>query len=154
MSGPIPDHKRKWHKAEDGLFHCPHCSFTHKRAASLGRHAAIHSGKPYARNTQADLQKRYPASASRKERDRIRKQKERDYAKEYYLRTKATKKLNPEETSHVNGTGAHQPEIDQTIYFLAGGWAKELQSAARALERPVGELADRIIKVLRSTTLR
>lgn len=163
----------KWVRQEDGLFHCNHpgCTYTHPRAASLGRHTVVHSGKPYARNTYADLHSQPDRSPDARERDRLRHQlkrdqKKRDYAREYYQRNRKpilaktkTSTLNPtKEVTHVNGTNSHtaerEHEVEKTLYFLAGGGAKDLQSAARALDYPLGELTERFIKILRATNVR
>lgn len=154
---------RNWTRHKDGLFHCPHCEFTHQRAASVGRHAVTHSNKPYARNTAKDVKKH--AGKSRTER-------KRDYAREYYLRNQAeirakqnsrskqryhAAKTN-KETKHVNGANSCDPHeitgFETTTYFLAGSWAKDIQSAARSLGCSEGELATRILQILRATTLR
>lgn len=153
--------KRKWQRHEDGLFHCSDqhagCTYTHARAASVGRHTVVHTGKPYAKNTKQEMAKaaaKTPNPAQRK----------RDYAREYYTRYRAKQKAaqeapnqgmptKKETTSHVNGTHPH-PEIEHTRYLLAGGFIREIQSAARALNCPEGELTSGIIQILRATTVR
>ena len=137
----------KWTRQPDGLFHCTVCGYTHERAASVGRHALSHS---HSKTSGA--------------------QRKRDYAKEYYqrhqgairaqqiIRAKLRNDKEYKEITHVNGSNSHasdqEHEIDKTVYFLTGGWAKDLQGASRSLDCSLGELTERCIKVLRATNVR